>query len=128
MQTALSPQTSRKHPALVVDEYGGVSGVVTLEDVLEILTGEIVDETDKVIDLQEEAKSAYNSLHATLHGKSLIYLQLSTGYPRLDPFIYVMNAIELLLRVVSRRLSAKMLLIDKRRSDISVCSSHPRHR
>jgi len=49
-------QTSRKHLALVVDEYGGVSGVVTLEDVLEILTGEIVDETDKVIDLQEEAK------------------------------------------------------------------------
>lgn len=49
-------QTSRKHLALVVDEYGGVSGVVTLEDVLEILTGDIVDETDKVIDLQEEAK------------------------------------------------------------------------
>ena len=52
-------QTSRKHLALVVDEYGGVSGVVTLEDVLEILTGEIVDETDKVIDLQEEAKNAF---------------------------------------------------------------------
>lgn len=49
-------QANRKHLALVVDEYGGVSGVVTLEDVLEVLTGEIVDETDKVVDLQEEAK------------------------------------------------------------------------
>mgnify|MGYP001212877427 CR=1 FL=1 len=45
---------------MVVDEYGGVSGVVTLEDVLEVLTGEIVDETDKVVDLQEEAKKRMN--------------------------------------------------------------------
>jgi CBS domain containing-hemolysin-like protein len=48
-------QTSRNHLAIVVDEYGGVSGVVTLEDVLEVLTGEIVDETDKVVNLQAEA-------------------------------------------------------------------------
>ncbi|MBD2105692.1 hemolysin family protein [Nodosilinea sp. FACHB-13] len=45
-------QTAREHLAVVVDEYGGVSGVVTLEDVLEVLTGEIVDETDRSIDLQ----------------------------------------------------------------------------
>ena len=47
---------SRQHLAIVLDEYGGVSGVVTLEDVLEVLTGEIVDETDTAIDLQEVAK------------------------------------------------------------------------
>lgn len=45
-------QQGREHLAVVVDEYGGVSGVVTLEDVLEVLTGEIVDETDRSIDLQ----------------------------------------------------------------------------
>lgn len=46
----------RQHLAIVVDEYGGVSGVVTLEDVLEVLTGEIVDETDQAPDLQEVAR------------------------------------------------------------------------
>ena len=49
-------QEIREHLAVVLDEYGGVSGVVTLEDVLEVLTGEIVDETDKIIDLQEIAR------------------------------------------------------------------------
>ena len=39
-------KTSRRHMALVVDEHGGVEGIVTLEDVLEELVGEIVDESD----------------------------------------------------------------------------------
>ena len=50
-------QKSRSHLVVVVDEYGTVSGVVTLEDVLEILTGEIVDETDRIIDLQAAARN-----------------------------------------------------------------------
>ena len=48
-------QKERYHLAIVQDEFGGTSGVVTLEDVLEQLVGEIVDETDRYIDLRKRA-------------------------------------------------------------------------
>ena len=57
---------SRNHMAIVVDEYGGVAGLVTIEDVVEQIVGEIADEYDESesakIQKQDERRFLVNGL------------------------------------------------------------------
>lgn len=53
-------QTKRVHMAIVVDEYGGSSGIVTLEDVLEEVIGDIKDEFDDASEIDYKKIDNYN--------------------------------------------------------------------
>ena len=64
-------QNKKSHIAIVLDEYGGTTGIVTLEDILEELVGEIWDEHDEVINEIEKISDTEYIVHGSTNLEDL---------------------------------------------------------
>ena len=86
----------RKSVAVVIDEYGGTSGIITVEDIIEELVGEIEDEHDSPKHLEKKLGNNYFRLSARveidyLNQKFKLNIPVSEQYETLGGFIISLN-------------------------------------
>lgn len=88
-------QKTKKHMAVVLDEYGGTSGIVTMEDAIEQIVGDIYDEHDDEIveeDIIKLEENNYKIAPDTELSELFEYLEIEhlpeTQYSKLEGFIF----------------------------------------
>lgn len=74
---------NKKSMAIIIDEYGGTSGIVTMEDVLEEIVGEIYDEYDKVenkFEKVDETTYIFDGSIAIFDVEKILDIEIPDGY------------------------------------------------
>jgi CBS domain containing-hemolysin-like protein len=133
-------QQNKMHLAIVVDEYGGTSGLVTMEDILEEIVGEIGDESDedeklfskvnkstyifeakillndfcKIINIEDDSFDAVKGESETLAG---LILELKGEIPDKDEVIQFKGFTFKVLEVDQRKISSIQVILPKSNED-----------
>jgi putative hemolysin len=133
-------QTKKMHMAIVIDEYGGTSGLITLEDILEEIVGEIANEDDeesmlfrklddkiyvfeakillndfcKIMDIEEDIFEDVRGESETLAG---LVLELTGEIPKKDRVVKFRNFVFKIESVDKRRIKEIRVEINKDSGD-----------